>query len=109
MLKQSRRDRLILFRITQVATHMVQGSLVALRGSCGKPSCACAGNRDRAHLRHYLSWTEGGRTRMLYIPQDQLEAFRQATRAWAEFKRLSQQLARRNALKLKLEREIKKP
>jgi hypothetical protein len=53
------------------------------------------------HQRHYLSWSEAGRTRMLYIPRAQLKGFQGGVRAWVEFKRLAQELARYNARRLK--------
>ena len=87
--------------LTRLAPTIIQGSLVTLKGSCGKPSCACARNSDRQHVRHYLSWTEAGRTRMLYIPQAKLKQFREGIQAWTEFKRRAQQLARLNAQILK--------
>ena len=80
---------------------MIQGSLVTLRGPCGKASCACSQSQAHYHARHYLSWTEAGRTRMLYIPKAKLKGFRQGIQAWAEFKRRAQQLGRLNAQILK--------
>lgn len=84
---------------------MIQGSLVTLNSPCGKPSCACAKNREKYHKRYYLSWTEAGRTHMLYIPTKQLKAFKQGIRAWNRFKEISKQLARLNAHALKAEKE----
>ena len=62
------------------------------------------GQRERHHLRYYLSWTEAGRTHMLYIPHSQLKAFQQGVRAWSDFKHLAQQVARLNAQTLKAEK-----
>lgn len=92
--------------LTRLGARMIQGSLVTLRGSCGKAACSCAQGRNRYHQRHYLSWTERGRTRMLYIPRGQLKAFRDGVRAWVEFKRIAQHLARLNAQILKA-KEVK--
>ena len=80
---------------------MIQGSLVTLRGPCGKAFCVCARIPARHHQRRYLSWTEAGRTRMLYVPQAQLKGFQRGVRAWVEFKCLAQELARQNARMLK--------
>ena len=87
---------------------MIQGCLVTLEGSCGKPSCSCAQRRDRYHRRRYLSWTEAGRTRMLYLARADLKAFQRGIKAWAEFKRIAQQLAHLNAQTLK-SKEVKTP
>jgi len=94
--------------LTRLAPTIIQGSLVSLKGSCGKPSCACARNSDRQHVRHYLSWTEAGRTRMLYLPAVQLEGFRRGTQAWSQFRQRAQELARLNAQILKFQ-ESKSP
>ena len=87
---------------------MIRGSLVTLEGHCGKPSCSCAHNRVRYHRRHYLSWTEAGRTRMLYVPRAGLKSFQRGIKAWVEFKQIAQQLARLNAQILK-SKKVKTP
>lgn len=102
MVKELFRKRGQLIRtLTRLAPGVIQGSLVTLKGPCGKPSCACARHPDRQHLRYYLSWTEAGRTRMLYIPATRLRAFRRGTQAWRQFKQRAQRLARLNAQILK--------
>jgi len=99
--EQFRKRDHLLRSLAALSARMIQGSLVTLRGPCGKASCACARIQARHHQRHYLSWTEAGRTRMLYIPQAQLKGFQRGVRAWVEFKRLAQELARQNARLLK--------
>jgi Family of unknown function (DUF6788) len=101
VIKQSRRRDRLIRALAGLAPSVIQGSLVKLEGSCGKPSCVCARDRNRQHVRHYLSWNEAGRTHMLYIPQARLKDFRRGTQAWSEFKRRAQQLARLNAQILK--------
>ncbi len=84
---------------------MVQGSDVTLRGACGKAPCACGQQRERHHLRYYLSRTEADPTHMLYIPRSRLKAFQQGVRGWrSDFKRLAQHLAGLNAQTLKSEK-----
>ena len=78
----------------------VRGSLVTLQSRCGKDACRCA-RSDHRHRRYYLSWSEAGRTQMMYIPKTRLEEFRHGIEAWKQFKQLSQQLARHNAQTLK--------
>lgn len=105
MIKQSRKEEHLQALLNRLATQMVQGSLVTLNGPCGKSSCVCARTRKHYHRRYYLSWTEGGRTRMMYIPSKRLKAFQQGIRAWSRFKEISKQLARLNAQILKSEQE----
>jgi len=101
VLKEFRSPEPLIRILTRLAPLVIQGSLVTLKGPCGKASCACARNPKRQHLRPYLSWREAGRTRMLYIPAPRLQAFQRGTRAWFQFKRRAQQLARLNAQILK--------
>lgn len=44
---------------------MVKGSVVTLARRCGKPGCKC--NRGEKHKSKYLSISEGGKTRMVYL------------------------------------------
>ena len=48
------------------ADGMVAGSFVTLARTCGKPTCRCA--RGEKHEGKYLSRSEGGRTRLAYVP-----------------------------------------
>jgi hypothetical protein len=48
------------------ADAMVAGSFVTLARKCGKPTCRCA--RGEKHEGKYLSRSEGGRTRLAYVP-----------------------------------------
>ena len=45
---------------------LLRGSLVTLRRRCGKPSCRCA-DGEQLHEAPALSYSEGGRTRMLTL------------------------------------------
>ena len=104
MIKQSRKRENLIALLNSLATQIIQGSLVTLKGPCGKASCACAKSKKHYHKRYYLSWTEDGRTHMMYISSKQLRAFQQGVRAWSRFKEISKQLARINAKTLKLEK-----
>jgi hypothetical protein len=44
---------------------MVKGSMVTLARRCGKAGCKC--NRGEKHESKYLSISEGGKTRMIYL------------------------------------------
>jgi len=46
---------------------IIRGSLVKIRGCCGKPTCACVHDRTRGHVRYCISFADGERTRMVYV------------------------------------------
>jgi hypothetical protein len=56
-----------------------------LQGSLIKRHLGTATERRKAPA-YYLSRAEGGRTRLVYIPRDRVEAVRRATEAWRHFK-----------------------
>jgi hypothetical protein len=46
---------------------MLHGTIVRINSRCGKKGCRC--ERGEYHgVSHYLSYKEGGRTKMVYIP-----------------------------------------
>jgi hypothetical protein len=57
---------------------LVRGSVVTHRRRCGKPNCRCA-DGEALHETTVLSYSEGGRTRLLTLPADQVAAVRAAT------------------------------
>lgn len=61
-------------------------SLVAVRRTCGKPSCRCA--RGHKHPGHYLTWKEQGKTRSAYVPQALLPQVQQWQNEYRRLKRL---------------------
>jgi hypothetical protein len=78
---------------------MVEGSFVTLERKCGKPNCHCA--TGEKHIGKFLSRSEGGRTRLFYVPaSDELdvstraESYRRFRRARAELMKLAQLSAR---------------
>lgn len=44
----------------------IRGSLVVMNRFCGKPNCRC--QKGQKHKGVYLSQSQGGKTRMIYIP-----------------------------------------
>jgi hypothetical protein len=52
---------------------LLRGSLVTLRRRCGKPSCRCA-DGEQLHEAPALSYSEGGRTRMLTLAEADVPA-----------------------------------
>ncbi len=75
---------------------MIRGSIVTLKGKCGKPNCACSHDQERGHIRYYLSVNEGGKTRMVYIPKKRLSEIEDGIRAWKRFKEVGKELAEIN-------------
>ncbi|HEY5473597.1 MAG TPA: DUF6788 family protein [Candidatus Limnocylindrales bacterium] len=57
---------------------LVRGSVVTHRRRCGKPNCRCA-DGEALHETTVLSYSEGGRTRLLTLPADQVASARAAT------------------------------
>jgi hypothetical protein len=80
------------------ADEMIAGSFVVLVRKCGKPTCRCA--TGDGHEARCLSRSEGGKTRMKYVPaRDEVEVaakserYRTFRQARAELMRLSGELA----------------
>ena len=57
---------------------LVRGSVVTHRRRCGKPNCRCA-DGEALHETTVLSYSEGGRPRLLTLPADQVASARAAT------------------------------
>jgi hypothetical protein len=79
---------------------MIRGSVVKLKGKCGKPNCACAHDPEREHVRYYLSSSQAGRTQMVYIPKKRLPEIEEGIRAWKAFKETAKELAEANLAKI---------
>ena len=75
-------------RLVQVLTHhqaMVKGSVYPMQRKCGKPNCRCA--EGLPHSSMVLSWSEGGRTRLLSVPEKNLDVLRQQTEQYQQFRK----------------------
>jgi len=57
---------------------LVRGSVVTHRRRCGKPNCRCA-DGEALHETTVLSYSEGGRSRLLTLPAEQVAAVRAVT------------------------------
>lgn len=64
---------------------MVKGSVYEQRRKCGKPNCRC--RTGRGHATIMLSRSEGGRTRLIAIPEGQLKELQILTRRYRCFRR----------------------
>ena len=89
----------------------VEGSFVTLGRKCGKPTCRCA-TGDK-HFSKFLSRSEGGKTRLTYVPAadevevaQKAERYRRLRQARAELMKLSAVTA---ALSDELQRALVQP
>ncbi len=103
----SKKERLL--RQILGCSEMLQGSLVTLYRRCGKKGCRC--ERGQKHgPAYYLSYKEGGQTRMIYIPASRLREVRRALEAFSRYWELGVRLSRLNleAMGLRRRRNVSK-
>jgi len=94
-MKRLEREKVKLLREIQGCSGMLQGSLVALYRKCGKKGCHC--ERGEKHGPAYcLSYKEGGRTQMVYIPASRLGEVQEAMEAFSRYWELGVKLSRLN-------------
>jgi hypothetical protein len=86
----------ILKSIQKDSQTLIRGSIVKLKSKCGKSNCACSDDPDKRHIRFYLSYSEAGKTNMVYIPRKHLHAVEQGIQAWKSFNEASKELAKVN-------------
>ena len=80
------RQKTLLRKLLRAAQIMIQGGLSETTRRCGNPNCACHRDPDRRHGPNlYITWTEKGRSRSLYVPADRVRQARRAHAAWTEF------------------------
>lgn len=77
---------------------LIEGSFVTRGRKCGKPTCRCA--TGSKHYSKFLARSEGGRTRLVYVPAGdeanvaaKAEAYRQVRQARAELMKLATKTA----------------
>ena len=76
----------LLRKLLRAARIMIQGGLSETTRCCGNPNCACHRDPHRRHGPHlYITWTEKGRSRALYVPAHRIKQARRAHAAWAQF------------------------
>jgi hypothetical protein len=81
--EQARQQQLrVLFGTRQ---RMVRGSFVVLGKKCGKAGCACT--RGEPHPTRYLSASQDGRTRMVYVSAPQAATIKPAAERYQRFRR----------------------
>jgi len=91
------RHKTLLRKLLRAAQIMIQGGLSETTRRCGNPNCACHRDPDRRHGPHlYITWSEKGRSRSLYVPADRVQQVRRAHAAWTQFWESAVLLAARN-------------
>ena len=106
------RQKVLLRKLVQAARIMIQGGLSETTRCCGNPNCACHRDPDRRHGPHlYITWTEKGRGRALYVPADRIPQARRAHAAWAQFWESAVRLAagNREEFRRQCQKEKSKP
>lgn len=84
--------------------NMLRGSLTTIGTMCNRKDCEC--HRGKKHgTAYYLSKNEGGRTKMLYIPKEKVEAVKRGIESYREYKQLGKEICRINEEIIKLEKE----
>jgi len=72
-----------------------RGTVYTLRRKCSKPSCRCA--RGQRHESVVLTTSVSGKTRLWAIPKEDIEAVRQETERYRQFRKSRAALAKRLA------------
>lgn len=94
-MKRLIRQKQELLKQIQGCSDMLQGSLVTLYRRCGKKGCGC--ERGKKHgPAYYLSYKEGGKTQMVYIPASRLREVKEAMAAFSRYWELGVRLSRLN-------------
>jgi hypothetical protein len=88
--ERQRRQQLAVLLATR--QRLVRGSFVVLGKKCGKAGCACT--RGELHATRYLSASEQGRTRMVYVSADEAAAVKNAADRYQRFRRARARLVK---------------
>jgi hypothetical protein len=64
---------------------MIRGSVVVHRRRCGKANCRCA-DGEALHESTVLSYSEGGRSRLLMLPPEEVASVSAATEVYRRAK-----------------------
>ncbi|MEW6680891.1 MAG: DUF6788 family protein [bacterium] len=103
MIKKLKKERL-LEQILR-CEDMLQGSIVKINSRCGKKGCKC--ERGEYHgISYYLSYREGGRTQMVYIPKHLVAEVIQRIDDFKRYWDLGVKLAKVNLQQLKEKQKI---
>jgi hypothetical protein len=70
---------------------LVKGVLYPLRRKCGKSQCKCA-QSDYRHESWYLSFSDHGKTRVVYVPEEDRKELIDLTKRYKSFRLNRQKL-----------------
>ena len=86
--------RMLQRRLKQLAPTgpLLAASLARVNKRCGQPSCSCH-HGGPLHQAHHLTFTEGGKTRTVYVPQDLLEEVRRWVQEYRRLKGLIHEIS----------------
>jgi hypothetical protein len=80
---------------------MLWGSLGTVYRRCGRKGCHCASGAKHGPV-FYLSRSEAGRTRNIYVPPELREEVEAGVAAYRRYRELGQQMAEANGRRLGL-------
>ena len=91
--KFSEKQRKIRSEISKIVheQNYVRGSLVTMTRVCGNPNCRCA--KGQKHVSMYLSQSEGGRTKKLFVPKKYEARVEQWIENYRQIKRLMEKVS----------------
>ena len=87
--------------IIGVTAKMLWGSLGAVYRRCGRKWCHCVTGQKHGPV-FYLTRSEGGRTRNIYVPPELREEVEAGVAAYRRYRELGQEIAEANARRLGL-------
>jgi hypothetical protein len=71
---------------------LLKGSVYDLKTRCGKPSCACA--QGERHSAMVLSWSQGGKTKLLTVQPGDLDRLIRLTGEYRSFRQARSKLVK---------------
>jgi uncharacterized protein DUF6788 len=87
--------------IVAASGKMLWGSLGAVYRRCGRKGCHCASGEKHGPV-FYLTRSEGGRTRNIYVPEELRHEVAAGVAAYRRYRELGQEIAESNAQRLGL-------
>jgi len=87
--------------IVAATANMLWGSLGAVYRRCSRKGCHCASGEKHGPV-FYLTRSEGGRTRNIYVPPQLREEVEAGVAAYRRYRALGQEMAEANAQRLGL-------
>ncbi len=64
---------------------LIKGNVYELARKCGKPNCTCT--RGQLHRSMVLTWSEGGKSRLVSIPSNRLADVKKKSEEYLRFRR----------------------